>query len=139
MSMIPLSRKSAFTPNPSRCRITAGLRDSAVGEIFVSHDRVPLYASPEGLGQAFAFDIQKEAYDATAMRKTIDGLYNTARGAGSTTTWVLSNHDVSVSAFLVNLEVVCLTRPGCSSCYSIWSTKGDRVRHGDQQTGPFDQ
>lgn len=67
-----------------------------MGEVFVSHDRVPLYASPEGLGQAFAFDIQKEAYDATAMRKTIDGLYNTARGAGSTTTWVLSNHDVSL-------------------------------------------
>ena len=63
----------------------------------MAHDRVPLYASPEGLGQAFAFEIQKEAYDAESMRKTIDDLYYTARKAGSTTTWVLSNHDVSVS------------------------------------------
>lgn len=67
-----------------------------MGEVFVSHDRVPLYASPEGLGQVFAFDIQKEAYDAESMRKTIDGLYSTARGAGSTTTWVLSSHDVGL-------------------------------------------
>ena len=62
--------------------------------MLVSHDRVPLYASPEGLGQVFAFDIQKEAYDAAAFKGIIDGLYNTARNAGTTTTWVLSNHDV---------------------------------------------
>lgn len=60
----------------------------------MAHDRVPLYASPEGLGQAFAFEIQKAAYDAPSLRTTIDGLYDTARGAGTTTTWVLSNHDV---------------------------------------------
>jgi alpha-glucosidase len=61
----------------------------------VSHDRVALFASPKGLGQAFAFDVSKEAYNAPAFRKTIDGLYQTARAAGTTTTWVLSNHDVS--------------------------------------------
>ena len=65
-----------------------------MGEVLVSHDRVPLFASPEGLGQAFAFDMQMEAYNAPAYRKTIDSLYHTACAAGSTTTWVLSNHDV---------------------------------------------
>ena len=62
----------------------------------MSLDRVPLYASPEGLGQAFAFDISKQAYNAPAFRKTIEALYQTAQGSGSMTTWVLSNHDVSV-------------------------------------------
>jgi hypothetical protein len=67
----------------------------AVGEIAVSQDRVGVYASPEGLGQAFAFDILKESYHAESYIKTIKKLYGTARSTGSTTTWVLSSHDVS--------------------------------------------
>jgi alpha-glucosidase len=62
----------------------------------VSPDRVHLYASPETLGQAFAFECTKQSYHATSLRQTIDELYHVAREAGSTTTWVLSSHDVSV-------------------------------------------
>jgi alpha-glucosidase len=72
----------------------------AVGEIAVSQDRVGVYASPEGLGQAFAFDILKESYHADSYIKTIKKLYGTARSTGSTTTWVLSSHDVSSTRVL---------------------------------------
>ena len=86
-----------------------------MGEILVSLDRVPLYASPDGLGQAFAFDIQKEAFNAKAYRKIMDGLYHTAKKAGSTTTWVLSNHDVrGRKARLI---------PGGATCDAAWCSE----------------
>lgn len=92
----------------------------AVGEIAVSQDRVGVYASPDGLGQAFAFDILKESYHAESYIKTIKKLYDTARSTGSTTTWVLSNHDVSFVGTGISL---CAHITGYPTCYPIWDPR----------------
>ncbi len=52
------------------------------------------YASPEGLGQAFNFDLLQSDFDATAFRTIVTENLAFAREAGSSSTWVLSNHDV---------------------------------------------
>jgi alpha-glucosidase len=52
------------------------------------------YASPEGLGQAFNFDLLEAGWDAGQFRAIIaDNLAESAR-SGASTTWVFSNHDV---------------------------------------------
>lgn len=67
---------------------------TAVAEAWVSGARKPLYASADGLGQAFSFDMLMAPFDPAAFRKIItDSLEDSAK-SGSSTTWVFSNHDV---------------------------------------------
>lgn len=67
---------------------------SAVAEAWVHPSRVPLYARPESLGQSFNFDLVLADFDADQFRRVItDGLALAAQ-SGSSSTWVLSNHDV---------------------------------------------
>lgn len=68
---------------------------TAVAEAWVtSPERRARYASPAGLGQAFNFDLLEADFDATDFRRIItDNLAQSAR-TGSSSTWVLSNHDV---------------------------------------------
>ncbi|WP_394436504.1 glycoside hydrolase family 13 protein [Streptomyces sp. SGAir0957] len=66
----------------------------AVAEAWVRASRRAAYASPDGLGQAFNFDFLYAQLRAAELRATIDTALADARGAGTTTTWVLSNHDV---------------------------------------------
>jgi alpha-glucosidase len=54
---------------------------------------VPLYASIESLGQAFNFDLLEADFDAAQFRAVVEQNLALARAAGSTSTWVLSNHD----------------------------------------------
>ncbi|WWD16320.1 hypothetical protein CI109_100746 [Kwoniella shandongensis] len=66
----------------------------AVAECWVAPDRKHLYASSEGLGQAFSFDILLCNYDA---KEYVDCIKHSLKGSSltdSSTTWVLSNHDV---------------------------------------------
>ncbi len=49
---------------------------------------------PEGLGQAFNFDLLQADPTATAFRTIVTENLAFAREAGSSSTWVLSNHDV---------------------------------------------
>ena len=65
-----------------------------VAEAWVKRDRLVLYASPEGLGQAFNFDYLKTGWSAPELRSVIDDSLRTAQAAGASATWVLSNHDV---------------------------------------------
>ena len=67
---------------------------TAVAEAFAPSERRALYARPTGLGQAFNFDLLKAHYDAGAFREVITFCLNEAAKAGSSSTWVLSNHDV---------------------------------------------
>lgn len=67
---------------------------TAVAEAWVESARRPRYASPEGLGQAFNFDLLEAAFDARAFRRVVDENLALAALSGSSTTWVLSNHDV---------------------------------------------
>ncbi|MBM7503841.1 glycoside hydrolase family 13 protein [Agromyces aurantiacus] len=67
---------------------------TAVAEAWVDAHRRPRYASIEGLGQAFNFDLLEAPYDAHAFRRVVDANLALAAASGSSTTWVLSNHDV---------------------------------------------
>jgi alpha-glucosidase len=68
---------------------------TAVAEAWVrSAPRRARYASPEGLGQAFNFDLLLASWDATEFRKIIEENLSHAQAAGTSSTWVFSNHDV---------------------------------------------
>ncbi|WP_159605079.1 glycoside hydrolase family 13 protein [Agromyces humi] len=67
---------------------------TAVAEAWVDTPRRPRYASREGLGQAFNFDLLEAPFDAGAFRRIVDANLALASESGSSTTWVLSNHDV---------------------------------------------
>jgi alpha-glucosidase len=68
---------------------------TAVAEAWVeSAPRRARYASPEGLGQAFNFDLLLAHWDAAAFRTVIEENLALARTAGTSSTWVFSNHDV---------------------------------------------
>ena len=53
-----------------------------------------MYASAEGLGQSFSFDMLMRDFKRKDFRETIDASLADAKLSGSSTTWVLSNHDV---------------------------------------------
>ena len=67
---------------------------TAVAEAWVPAHRRSRYASPDGLGQAFNFDLLEAGWDATAFSAIIDKNLALARESGASSTWVLSNHDV---------------------------------------------
>jgi alpha-glucosidase len=67
---------------------------TGVAEAWVAPARLPRYASPAGLGQAFNFDLLQADYDPRTFRKVIEDNLALAALSGSSTTWVLSNHDV---------------------------------------------
>ena len=68
---------------------------TAVAEAWVAPERIPLYARPESLGQAFNFDLLLADFDADQFRSVISHNLDLAALSGSTSTWVLSNHDVT--------------------------------------------
>ena len=67
---------------------------TAVAEAFSAPERRALYARPTGLGQAFNFDLLKADFDAAEFHEVVDFCLAQAATVGSSSTWVLSNHDV---------------------------------------------
>ena len=67
---------------------------TAVAEAWVDASRVPLYARPESLGQSFNFDLLLAEFDAGQFHRVVDENLALAARSGSSSTWVLSNHDV---------------------------------------------
>ncbi|MGN6199776.1 glycoside hydrolase family 13 protein [Humibacter sp.] len=67
---------------------------TAVAEAWVDSARVPLYARPESLGQSFNFDLLLADFDAAQFRDIVTSNLDLAALSGSSSTWVLSNHDV---------------------------------------------
>ncbi|GAA4627902.1 glycoside hydrolase family 13 protein [Cellulomonas oligotrophica] len=67
---------------------------TAVAEAWVPAHRRSRYASPQGLGQAFNFDLLEAPWDAAAFASIIDTNLALAHESGASSTWVLSNHDV---------------------------------------------
>ncbi|MCS5719751.1 glycoside hydrolase family 13 protein [Herbiconiux sp. CPCC 205763] len=67
---------------------------TAVAEAWVDRARVPLYSSPDSLGQAFNFDLLEADFDAAQFREVVQDNLDLAATSGSSSTWVLSNHDV---------------------------------------------
>ncbi|WP_405741421.1 glycoside hydrolase family 13 protein [Streptomyces sp. NBC_01525] len=67
----------------------------AVAEAWApSPERTARYVRPDELHQAFNFHYLGTAWDAPALRETIDASLDAMRPVGAPTTWVLSNHDV---------------------------------------------
>ena len=66
----------------------------AVAEAWVHANRRARYASTEGLGQSFAFDLLGTPWSKKRFHSTIDYQLKAAAETGSSTTWVFSNHDV---------------------------------------------
>ncbi|GAB2531685.1 glycoside hydrolase family 13 protein [Brachybacterium huguangmaarense] len=66
----------------------------AVAEAWVSTPaQRARFASATSLGQAFNFDLLEAPFDAATFRRVIEENLAAAAAAGSSTTWVLSNHD----------------------------------------------
>ncbi|MEY4990884.1 MAG: hypothetical protein RIS08_1110 [Actinomycetota bacterium] len=66
----------------------------AVAEAWVHPHRRAAYASESGLGQAFNFDLLAAAFDSESYKSVIDKNLAFSKESGSSSTWVLSNHDV---------------------------------------------
>jgi len=67
---------------------------AGVAEAWVHPSRRPRYASPDGLGQAFNFDLLEANWRAEEFLRVITDSLAEAQRHGASTTWVLSNHDV---------------------------------------------
>lgn len=67
---------------------------TAVAEAWVHPERRARYASPDGLGQAFNFDLLQAEWDGAAFRTAIRNNLTAAEESGASSTWVFSNHDV---------------------------------------------
>lgn len=67
---------------------------TAVAKAWVAAHRRPRFASPDGLGQAFNFDLLTAPWQARAFRDVITKNLELVAQSGSSSTWVLSNHDV---------------------------------------------
>ncbi len=78
---------------------------TAVAEAWVHADRRARYASPEGLGQAFNFDLLQADFDGAQFRKIITKNLAEAAASGASSTWVFSNHDVVRHATRYGLPV----------------------------------
>ena len=66
----------------------------AVAEAWVAPHRQGRYASTDGLGQSFNFDLLRAGWNVDDFRSVIRRNLEFAEANGSTSTWVLSNHDV---------------------------------------------
>ncbi|OJX97877.1 MAG: alpha-amylase [Micrococcales bacterium 73-15] len=68
----------------------------AVAEAWVATpERRARYAAPTSLGQAFNFDLLTADFDAGQFRRIVTENLAQSAAAGSSSTWVLSNHDVT--------------------------------------------
>jgi alpha-glucosidase len=65
-----------------------------VAEAWVAANRRPPYASSKGLGQSFNFDMLSAGWDAKKVLGIAKYNLSAAEKSGSSTTWVLGNHDV---------------------------------------------
>ena len=70
----------------------------AVAEAWISPEHQALYASPDELGQIFNFEFAKADWRQSDLRAAIEDGMAAAERSGSTTTWVMNNHDVPRSA-----------------------------------------
>ncbi|WP_159616115.1 glycoside hydrolase family 13 protein [Arthrobacter zhaoguopingii] len=67
---------------------------TAVAEAWVHATRRARYASPDGLGQAFNFDLLRADWNPGQFRSIITTNLTEAENSGASSTWVFSNHDV---------------------------------------------
>lgn len=78
----------------------------AVAEAWVPANRRVRYAMADSLGQAFNFDLLRANFDAEEFKDVITKNLGYAEQSDSSTTWVLSNHDVVRHASRYGLPTV---------------------------------
>lgn len=66
----------------------------AVGEVGAPPSRRGRYITDQALHQAFNFELLETPWDANAFHSVIDLALSMAAQSGSSSTWVMSNHDV---------------------------------------------
>ncbi|MFF4885431.1 alpha-amylase family glycosyl hydrolase [Streptomyces nigra] len=100
----------------------------AVAEAWVNPAaRRALYARPDELGQAFNFEYLQAGWDAEELRRIITDSLATARSAGASATWVLSNHDV------VRHTSRLMLPPGTDD--NAWLLSGGHAPEVDEEAG----
>ena len=77
----------------------------AVGEVMAPSSRRGRYTTDNGLHQAFNFELLEANWDASEFHGVIDHALAMAGESGSSSTWVLSNHDVARHASRFGLPV----------------------------------
>lgn len=107
---------------------------TAVAEAWVHADRLIRYASPEGLGQAFNFDLLQANFKAAEFRDIIAQNLVSANASGASCTWVLSNHDVVRHATRYGLRAGKGSR-GRGQDGHAWLLSGGRVADVDVELG----
>lgn len=110
---------------------------TAVAEAWVEPSRVPLYAHPESLGQAFNFDLLQADFDAGQFREIVTDNLALAAASGSSSTWVLSNHDVVRHPTRYGLPKLGDTRRGRGAVKqgSAWLLSGGTEPELDREGG----
>jgi len=102
---------------------------AAVAEAWVHPTRRGRYADPEGLGQAFNFDLLLAPWSAAEFREVITRNLDEAAETGTSSTWVLSNHDVVRHATRYGL-------PGSDTAAAErWLADGGRAEPVDRANG----
>ncbi|MEN9606860.1 MAG: hypothetical protein RL605_688, partial [Actinomycetota bacterium] len=101
----------------------------AVAEAWVHANRRARYASTEGLGQSFAFDLLGTPWNAKKFHDTIAYQLKAADETGSSTTWVFSNHDVIRHATRFGLPESALAN------LPKWFRSADREKLIDKKVG----
>jgi alpha-glucosidase len=104
---------------------------TAVAEAWVHADRRGRYASPEGLGQAFNFDLLQAAFDAGQFREIITRNLTESEITGASSTWVFSNHDVVRHATRYGLP----KGPGRNGPAQAWLLSGGKEPALDREQG----
>ncbi|NEG70562.1 glycoside hydrolase family 13 protein [Bifidobacterium choloepi] len=105
----------------------------AVGEAWVVPEHQHLYSRPDELGQVFNFEFAKADWNAGAFRTAILEGLQSAEEADSTTTWVMSNHDVPRHASRYGLPQV-----PCREYHRLamdWLLRDGRTYIEDRETG----
>ncbi|WP_314214893.1 glycoside hydrolase family 13 protein [Pseudarthrobacter equi] len=111
---------------------------TAVAEAWVHADRRARYASPDGLGQAFNFDLLQADFDAGQFRRTVTRNLAEAEASGASSTWVFSNHDVVRHATRYGLPVSGSSAEGeimAGQAGKRWLLEGGRQEDVDIELG----
>ncbi len=85
---------------------------TAVAESWVASDRVPRYANPNSLGQSFNFDLLEADFNPQHFYEIVTHNLELAQQSDSSSTWVLSNHDVVRHPTRYGLPTVGRTEEG---------------------------
>lgn len=108
----------------------------AVGEAWVPVSRQHLYASPDELGQVFNFEFAECNWVRDELHQAIqDGIDLAARTNGSTSTWVMSNHDVPRHASRYALPQVSTDNGLYHAIANDWLLRNGRTYHEDRELG----